>query len=83
MTTEKTYYPTAGTNVVIDASIAYIKPLMVSRSGMVHNLTTDSGLVNSDDNFYSYTSATGTLTFNVNYPFNTDESVNIIYETNP
>lgn len=83
MTTEKTYYPTAGLYQVIDASIAYIKPLMVTRSGMVYNLTTNMALVNSTDNFYSYTLASGTLTFDINNPFNPNESVNIVYETNP
>lgn len=87
MVVKKTYYPIglpAAENIGIsDAALAYVQPLMVARSGVVFNLTDNDGVLISGSPFYQYTPSTGTITFNPNIPFESNESINVIYETNP
>lgn len=87
MTVKKTYYPLGLPAVensgITDAALAYVQPLMVSRSGVVFSLTENDALLISGSPFYQYTPSTGTITFNPNIPFESNESINVIYETNP
>lgn len=82
MTVEKTYYPQGYpvvNNEVTDAALAYVKPLMVARSGVEHSLTDIDALLLSGQPFYQYIPGSGTLVFNPFNPFQQDESINIIY----
>lgn len=81
MTTHKTYYPTLGQSTITDAALAYVKVLEVDRSGVVYNLTDLSVLPTDTGLFCGYNQSTGTIEFLI--PFNTGESINVIYETNP
>jgi len=83
MILRKTYLP-AGLPVVeseqiYDAALAYVQPLMVSRSGMLFNQTTDASLLLNGGLFYLYNASLGLLTFGI--PFNTGEDVEIVYKT--
>lgn len=87
MVIKKTYYPIGLPAVentgISDAALAYVQPLMVARSGVVFNLTDNDGVLISGNPFYKYTPSTGTIQFNPNIPFESNESINVIYETNP
>ena len=83
MTIEVTYYPLINQTEITDAQLAYIRPLLVARSGVVHSKTDIDALLVSGSPFYQYNASTGTISFNPNIPFNTDESINVVYGTNP
>lgn len=87
MVVKKTYYP-AGlpaveNSAINDAALAYVQPLMVSRSGVVFSLTDNDALLISGSPYYQYNPSIGSIIFNQNIPFESNESINIIYETNP
>lgn len=83
MVVKKTYYPLQGFTGVTDASIAYVKILMLSREGNVMNRTSDNGVLISGGLWYQYYPSTGTIMLNPQQPINQGESINIVYETNP
>jgi hypothetical protein len=83
MVLRKTYYPqglpiTESTQVY-DASLLYIQPLMVSRSGMLFNLTDNDALLQNGGLFYQYSPSLGMLTFGI--PFNDGEDIEVVYKT--
>lgn len=82
MTIEQTYYPSPGLNQIYDASIAYVKILMVARTGQVHTETDIDATLVSGGLFYMYSPSEGSIIFNPNNPFLSGESVNIIYDPN-
>ena len=82
MTLSVTYYPLIGQTSITDAQLAYIRPLLVARSGVEFNIDKDF-LNEGGGNFCLYTASTGTISFNENQPFNTGESINVVYGTNP
>lgn len=75
-----TYYPFTGQTSITDAQLAYIRPLLVARSGVEFNVDTFA-LNEGGGNFCLYTASTGTITFNENQPFNPNESVNVVFKT--
>ena len=81
MTIEVTYYPLINQTEITDAQLAYIRPLFVARSGVVHSKTDIDALLVSGSPFYQYNASTGTISFNPNIPFNTDESINVVFKT--
>jgi len=82
MTVEKTYHPFTGLSEITDAPLAYTSIYMVARSGVVHSQSNlDADLI-SGSPFYAYDQSTGTITFNPNIPFNENETINVVYETN-
>ena len=83
MVLSKTYYPLATLYSITDANIAYCKILMVARSGTVFSQTDVDATLVSGSPFYQYTPSAGTITFNPDIPFLDNESINIVYDTNP
>jgi hypothetical protein len=83
MTLEKTYHPAEGLSSIYDASIAYTKMLMVAREGVLYDIieSNDDILITSRQVRHSPTN--GELAFDSNIPFNLNESINIVYGTNP
>lgn len=83
MTTKKTYYPSEGLTYIYDGSIAYTKVLMVAREGVLYDIitTNDDILLNSRQ--VRFSPGLAELAFNTDIPFNANESINIVYETNP
>lgn len=83
MTTRKTYFPVGLPAVeaeqIIDAALAYVQPLMVSRSGMVLSLTDNDALLQNGGLFYKHNPFLGVLTFG--YPFNQGEDIEVVYKT--
>lgn len=78
MVKEKTYYPLSGFYEITDAALAYVDVLMVARSGVVYNETDISTLPTDVGLFYGHNSATGSIQFLI--PFESNESINVIYE---
>lgn len=81
MTTENTYSTILGGNNILDASIAYTKMLMICREGLVMDI-----IVSNDDLVITnrqalFQPAFGIIQFNTT--FNQNETINIVYETNP
>ena len=83
MTTRKTYYPLPGGIDILDAALAYVKVLEVDRSGVVYDIINSNNDVFLNSRQVRYASAFGALVFNDQIPFNENESINVIYETNP
>ena len=83
MTTRLTYYPTVDTSSIADAAIVYSKMLLVSREGVVYDVLTSINDIPITTRQVLYNPGTGVLQFNENIPFNSGESINIVYETNP
>lgn len=83
MTIRKTYYPNglpaAEVTQISDVSLAYVQPLMVSRSGVVFNETDNDALLLNGGIFYEYNPSLGVLTFGI--PFQLGEDVEVIYKT--
>jgi hypothetical protein len=82
MTLSKTYYPLPTLYSITDANLAYCKMLLVARSGVEFNVDT-TGLNEGGGNYCLYTPSTGTITFYDQQPFLDNESINIVYDTNP
>ena len=84
MVIKKTYYPAGLPAVeayaIVDASLAYVQPLMVARSGTVHSQTDNDAILISGSPFYQYDPFIGSIIFNPNIPFESNESINVIYE---
>lgn len=85
MTTRKTYYPiglpSTETTSITDSALAYVKILEVDREGVVYSLTDLGSLPTDTGLFFGYNASLGRIQFLI--PFQTGESINVIYETNP
>ena len=82
MTVRKTYYPFEGDLSISDSSLAYVKILMVTRSGLQFNVIPyTSSFPPPDERTCLYNNSDGSIVFVIN--FNSNESINVIYETNP
>jgi hypothetical protein len=83
MITRKTYFPlglpATESEEIFDPALAYVQPLMVSRSGMVFSLTDNDALLLNGGLFYQYSPSLGVLRFGI--PFNTGEDIEIVYKT--
>jgi hypothetical protein len=83
MTTKKTYYPAEGLTSIYDGSIAYTKMLMVAREGVLYDIITTNNDILLNSRQVRYSPGLAELSFNADIPFNLNESINIVYETNP
>lgn len=82
MTIEQTYYPSPGLNQIYDATLAYVKVLMVARSGTVYDVLISNNDISINTRQVLYQPSFGALVFNSEIPFISGESVNIIYDPN-
>lgn len=82
MTLRQTYYPLPNESSVVDASIAYVKMLFVARTGVEFNVLTSVNDISVNTRQVHYNPSTGVLQFDPNIPFNEQESINVIYDTN-
>ena len=82
MTLRQTYYPTVDTSSIFDAAIVYSKMLFVAREGVVYDVLTSVNDIIINTRQVHYNPATGVLQFNSNIPFNSGESINIVYDPN-
>jgi hypothetical protein len=77
MVLRKTYFPlglpATESEEIFDPALAYVQPLMVSRSGMVFSLTDNDALLLNGG------LSLGVLRFGI--PFNTGEDIEIVYKT--
>lgn len=71
--------PASESDEIFDAALTYVQPLMVSRSGMVFNLTENDALLLNGGLFYQYNPSLGSLKFG--FPFNQGEDIEIVYKT--
>jgi len=83
MTVEKTFHPFAALNEITDAAFAYTKVLMVAREGVTYDILVSNNDIAIGNRQVLHQPAYGVLLFNVDIPFNQNETVNIVYETNP
>lgn len=83
MTVEKTYYPTITTNYIFDSALAYTKLLMVAREGMTYDILVSNNDIAITNRQVLHQPAYGAMYFPSEIPFNENETVNIVYETNP
>jgi len=81
MTTNKTYYTVFENNNVVDSSIAYTKMLMVCREGMTMDIIVSNDDITITNRQVLFQPSFGILQFNTT--FNQNETINVIYETNP
>lgn len=81
MTIEKTFYPSATLNQITDAAFAYTKVLMVARDGVTYDILVNNSIISLTSRQVLHQPANGVLYFD--FPFIQNESVNIVYETNP
>jgi hypothetical protein len=82
MTLRQTYYPIADTTNIFDAAIVYSKMLFVAREGVVYDVLTSVNDVLLNTRQVHYNPSTGVLQFNADIPFNSGESINIVYDPN-
>lgn len=82
MTLRQTYYPLPNESFVVDASIAYVKMLFVARTGVEFDVLTSVNDISVNTRQVHYNPSTGVLQFDPNIPFNEQESINVIYDTN-
>ena len=82
MTLRETYYPTVDTSSIFDAAIVYSKMLFVAREGVVYDILTSINDIAVTTRQVLYNPALGTLQFNSDIPFNSGESINIVYDPN-
>jgi len=84
MTVEKTFYPSPTLNQISDAAFAYTKVLMVAREGVNFDiLVSNDDVPGLDTRQVLHQPAYGVIVFSGGLPFNENESVNVVYETNP
>ena len=83
MTVEKTYYPTITTNYIFDSALAYTKLLMVAREGVTYDILVSNNDIAITNRQVLHQPAYGVMYFTSEIPFNENETVNIVYETNP
>lgn len=83
MTVEKTYYPTITTNYIFDSALAYTKLLMVAREGVTYDILVSNNDIAITNRQVLHQPAYGAMYFTSEIPFNENETVNIVYETNP
>jgi len=83
MTVELTYYTTINTNFIYSASLAYTKVLMVAREGVTYDILVSNNDIAIGNRQVLHQPAYGALFFSGDIPFNLNETVNIVYETNP
>lgn len=81
MTIEKTFYPGATLNQITDSAFAYTKVLMVARDGVTYDILVNNNIISLTSRQVLHQPAYGILYFD--FPFIQNESVNIVYETNP
>ena len=82
MTLRETYYPIPGESNIFDAAIAYVKMLFVARNGVEYDVLTSINDIMINTRQVHYNPSTGVLQFDANIPFNEQESINVIYDTN-
>jgi hypothetical protein len=82
MTLRQTYYPIPTQSSVFDSAIAYVKMLFVARSGVVYDVITNVNDIMITSRQVHYNPSTGIIQFDANIPFNEQESINVIYDTN-
>ena len=82
MTLRETYYPIPGESNIFDAAIAYVKMLFVARNGVEYDVLTSINDIIINTRQVHYNPSTGVLQFDANIPFNEQESINVIYDTN-
>ena len=82
MTLRETYYPIPGESNIFDAAIAYVKMLFVARNGVEYDVLTSINDIMINTRQVHYNPSTGVLRFDANIPFNEQESINVIYDTN-
>lgn len=70
----KTYYPTAGTFVITDPSIAYVTLLKVAREGLGHEIV----FAAPGNREVKYSSGLGSI--EVEQVYNEDEKVFVLYK---
>ena len=83
MTVEKTYYPSPTLNEITDAAFAYTKVLMVAREGVTYDILVSNNDLAITSRQVLHQPAYGAMYFTSEIPFNENETVNIVYETNP
>jgi hypothetical protein len=82
MTLRETYYPIPGESSILDGAIAYVKMLFVARSGVEFDVLTSPNDIIINTRQVHYNPSTGVLQFDANIPFEEQESINIVYDTN-
>lgn len=83
MTVNKTFYPSPTLNEITDAAFAYTKVLMVAREGVTYDILVSNNDIAITSRQVLHQPAYGVIYFSSDIPFNPNESVNIVYETNP
>lgn len=83
MTTEITYHTIINTNYIYLAALAYTKVLMVAREGVTYDILVSNNDIAITNRQVLHQPAYGVIFFNSDVPFNQNETVNIVYETNP
>ena len=82
MTLRETYYPIPGERKIFDAAIAYVKMLFVARNGVEYDVLTSINDIMINTRQAHYNPSTGVIQFDPNIPFEEQESINVIYDTN-
>ena len=82
MTLRQTYYPVPGDSNVFDAAIAYVKMIFVARNGVAYDVITNVNDILITNRQVHYNPSTGVIQFDANIPFEEQESINVIYDTN-
>ena len=82
MTLRETYYPIPGESNIFDAAIAYVKMLFVARNGVEYDVLTSINDIMINTRQAHYNPSTGVIQFDTNIPFEEQESINVIYDTN-
>ena len=81
MTTRKTFTTVPDALTIYDSAIAYTKMLMVSREGMTMDVVVSNDDITITNRQALFQPGLGTIVFN--NTFNPNETINVIYETNP
>jgi hypothetical protein len=71
-----------GDSNVFDAAIAYVKMLFVARNGVAYDVITNVNDILITSRQVHYNPSTGIIQFDANIPFEEQESINVIYDTN-
>lgn len=82
MTLRQTYYPVPGESNIFDNAIAYVKMLFVARNGVEYDVLTSVNDIMINTRQAHYNPSTGVIQFDPNIPFEEQESINIVYDTN-
>lgn len=85
MTKRKTYNTNTATteNTIVDTTLIYTKMLMVCREGVNYDIYFSNLYHPLSSRQVRFAVSTGTIAFSELIPFNDNETIDIVYETNP